>query len=1177
MMAVARDLDHLEKHIDWYGSATAKAPDVWGQARLTQYREEFEKEMAPAAKDFEAVISGTQSRSDQSFLASATALSFAIQPKPPVIGNVTSTKTAAAPSTPALVPTSSNLQQFKLDPQSGSFSILDTVSAKPASPAAPPASPPPTPIAPLPLATTDSLLAVGSGAIKQNAPTAPATLVFAAAKNGIGLEKTEYLNQKARYLNHLAQIRRNNEGDDTADSPGYSLNLIRIPVSVLPGKKTDTGHGAEVTMTIQPMLGEELLPATFRNLVIAGLTKELGYPLTKFLDEDDQIDLSKNINRLLVRHLLKLDDIIKAAGEGIEKYEEKLASLPKELADLLALNPEDRKSYVMIDKGMQKLGKDLKPTLRSLQGKPLKDYWEKFVPDESQKNQKCNPLEESIEQNELASTNEVQKQARIQLIGEYAKQSGVIDKVVKLKNNVVSLGVPFSSGTRNRQSIPISQYLEVYGGEFPYEVAYQANIALKSTIETQGYAHLPDVQGFLQHELDAAYRMLMMPESDLFWQMYCNAETVKLVRNRNARTLQEKRVEFRQKFQAISNSQLAQIDLPNEQSEFSSTAALAWMILVHSALLNERLILDMKETSASKQTVLPSAGDWPDFYLPCPSQQARTAFNAYVNMRWPVKVFAVDPTNDEQNIADSLSTRREMQLALSVAFTNGSINGNQFNKYARRLEAEYQTLDLNRTQIGFGHGENVFGWRFYPRFQTPDTKGNLSVAFRDQLIGGPSKDELLRQRKLEPGIRECTALVIMPSFVPHVRLDVTTNWFSLTNPKHKVLDHTQALKLSQRVKSISMKGPSVKDAECYREGDQLRLINRAEQLAARLPMQTLTSQVPVDGNLGGFELFVHGTTDFAPELYGWYGAPGIDQAKDKVTLFLVGNHFSVTQSKVLIGNAELTPNDVKMISRQVMQVTVPKSAISYQYEGDDFSVMTTEVKKGKNSSKTIVTTGLNGTRTESSITEVTADKDNVVTTTTTNSTNGMESPQKKFYINVHVATPYGVTRELAVPVINMPKPEVKPAEVKPTESPKPDSTFSYAKSPVGEGKYAISVKKAEPNSGITLKDKLDTSVPKLDLRFDLSIDGCAMTIVLKGAAMGNYKTDNDLYKLDDTLMDSIRDQLNRRVVGNAGILFQDVTNPFRAGDFEVKATVIVNGKSFEAAKPLLWRFTCMVP
>src|SRR5947209_3970626 len=38
VMNLARDLDHLERHVDWFGSVVAKVPDVWGQARLTQHR-----------------------------------------------------------------------------------------------------------------------------------------------------------------------------------------------------------------------------------------------------------------------------------------------------------------------------------------------------------------------------------------------------------------------------------------------------------------------------------------------------------------------------------------------------------------------------------------------------------------------------------------------------------------------------------------------------------------------------------------------------------------------------------------------------------------------------------------------------------------------------------------------------------------------------------------------------------------------------------------------------------------------------------------------------------------------------------------------------------------------------------------------------------------------------------
>ena len=58
-------------------------------------------------------------------------------------------------------------------------------------------------------------------------------------------------------------------------------------MSVLPGKRTDTGHGAEITMTLTPVLGDDLLPNTFQTLVTNDLLKQLGFPLTQLLGDDD--------------------------------------------------------------------------------------------------------------------------------------------------------------------------------------------------------------------------------------------------------------------------------------------------------------------------------------------------------------------------------------------------------------------------------------------------------------------------------------------------------------------------------------------------------------------------------------------------------------------------------------------------------------------------------------------------------------------------------------------------------------------------------------------------------------------------------------------------------------------------------------------------------------------------
>ena len=45
-----------------------------------------------------------------------------------------------------------------------------------------------------------------------------------------------------------------------------------------------------------------------------------------------------------------------------------------------------------------------------------------------------------------------------------------------------------------------------------------------------------------------------------------------------------------------------------------------------------------------------------------------------------------------------------------------------------------------------------------------------------------AEDNAALQRALEPGIRECVAIVVMPSFVPRLTLDVQTRWFSLAHP-----------------------------------------------------------------------------------------------------------------------------------------------------------------------------------------------------------------------------------------------------------------------------------------------------------------------------------------------------------------------------------------------------------
>lgn len=109
VMALAHDLDILEKHIDWYGSVVPKVPDVWGQARLTKHREDFEDHMQAELGNFTVNINGSLTRADSSYFAQAVALGIAAQPSPRRVTNGT-------PTTPPNGVTTSIFQPVLLPP-----------------------------------------------------------------------------------------------------------------------------------------------------------------------------------------------------------------------------------------------------------------------------------------------------------------------------------------------------------------------------------------------------------------------------------------------------------------------------------------------------------------------------------------------------------------------------------------------------------------------------------------------------------------------------------------------------------------------------------------------------------------------------------------------------------------------------------------------------------------------------------------------------------------------------------------------------------------------------------------------------------------------------------------------------------------------------------------------------
>ena len=277
------------------------------------------------------------------------------------------------------------------------------------------------------------------------------------------------------------------------------------------------------------------------------------------------------------------------------------------------------------------------------------------------------------------------------------------------------------------------------------------------------------------------------------------------------------------------------------------------------------------------------------------------------------------------------------------------------------------------------------------------------------LIGGGDRDRDLLHRRLEPGIRECTALVVMPSFVPYITLDTKSTWFKLADEHcglrrgylHREGDLRDAVDLSAEVVNLRcLSQQCFGDSHLYREGEVYRLQRVVQTLDRQLPLQTAYVEMPYENELGGFDLFNSSTLGLKPTLRGWYGAPGIyvsttglaekvmadlqtaqrdydralldltlarasktataahDQAvqaafltlktaKDAygyvystmyeaTTLFLVGKHFSVLGTNVIAGNVGLSADAVKVISRDVLQVTIPSTVSTVTQGGRRF-------------------------------------------------------------------------------------------------------------------------------------------------------------------------------------------------------------------------------------------------
>jgi hypothetical protein len=695
------------------------------------------------------------------------------------------------------------------------------------------------------------------------------------------------------YLHYLQQLRRNNEGDDTKDSPGYALDLVRIPVSVLPGRKTREGYGAEITITATPYLTPELLPVTFRNMIENDLVDLLAPLVTQWVNAPEiQAQCKQYWQSTGV--VADADPQVRVNGPRVENVKTypfkpfRALFLKNTLSFSRASGTKTRRAYMPIPPSqlIDVIGSDMLAVIvvnayQALNGSavnhPLIGYLDVR-----------NFLAEEIN-------------ASYFFLGQRT-----CDETLIQQGPLVS-----------RIERPSPVRVVAYDSPAPEPVPAPPIAPMPATA-------VPEMQ---------ACPIPNAARTEFWNEAFCGADLARAIRMRDVKKVYCLRQQYLKCIPGLSGNGAACTDgqgsdtnCHEDAPDFALpcktlTAALGWGLLVEASLLNEQLNQDYYEALIAKGRISSeTTRQCIPFYGSNPLPVSRQAFINYVNCRWPVRVFALDPVTDMQNVEDSYSRHRQLQIALAMGFASGAVNARTMMKFARQLDTDMQTVALNQVAVGFSSGEDTFGWRFYPRFQTPPTPGNAAALWQS-VAGGPTTDQDMRHRLLEPSMRECVAIVIMPSFVPYVTFDTRTRFFKLTNPEHGEISMKQTLELSRSIKSMqSSAAQCAACAQCYRDGEVDRLLRRVEQLDRTLPLQTMRVQLPFENTSGGFELFNRGVTDLAPELVGWYGAPGVDP-NGTTTLFLVGRSFSVNGMQVIAGGRPIGSSS--MLSRQVLEVTIP--------------------------------------------------------------------------------------------------------------------------------------------------------------------------------------------------------------------------------------------------------------
>ena len=348
---------------------------------------------------------------------------------------------------------------------------------------------------------------------------------------------------------------------------------------------------------------------------------------------------------------------------------------------------------------------------------------------------------------------------------------------------------------------------------------------------------------------------------------------------------------------------------------------LSFALRIQAAGVNRRLKQDMTDQVASF-----NAEDLKRLSLfePVVSDAAFHTFEKYVEAKWPLRVYAIEPVIAQQNVADVFARRSQSAFDLVGSGLIGPARAIAGIGSDHRAGEDETAIRLNPTMVGFGAGQSTFGWIFYPRIQTSGGRSGRLLTDVALLLNGRVPDPIGSDQSIEPGQRECTVLIEMPNFIPKIEFITVADWFRTSDVGDgQKSDLKWASILGRKLVAAenALDKAQVEGQWQYRPEEYQIAKDRLMQLRDLMPTQRLVVRVPFSGDHNDSRIFCSQGLQLRPSLSGWHGKPPV--RGEESTIFLEGSNFSVHDTHVIAGGRVAAS---VLVSRNVLEVTIAKDA-----------------------------------------------------------------------------------------------------------------------------------------------------------------------------------------------------------------------------------------------------------